>query len=98
MTAMTPTPSRLNVGIIGCGNISAAYLKACRLFRILDVVAVADLDVARARARADEYGVKALSVSELLADPRIEIVVNLTIPRAHAEVSLAVLEAGKHVY
>jgi predicted dehydrogenase len=70
-----------------------------KTFGILDVVACADLDLARARARAAEFGVpRACRVEELLAEPEIEIVVNLTIPRAHGEVALAALEAGKCVY
>ncbi len=91
--------SPINVGIIGCGNISGAYLKACRLFKILTIEAVADIDLERARARAAEYGVpKAYSVGDLLSDPGIDIVINLTVPSVHAEVSMAALEAGKSVY
>lgn len=89
----------VKVGIIGCGNISSAYFTGIRKFPIMDLVACADLEVDRAVARAAEFDVpKACSVAELLADPEIEIVVNLTIPKAHAEVCLAVLRAGKSVY
>lgn len=91
--------TQVKVGIIGCGNIFPQYIKGCRTFEILDVVAVADIDVSRAQARAKEYSIpKACSVDELLADPVIEIVVNLTVPQAHAEVSLAALRAGKNVH
>lgn len=88
------------VGIIGCGNISAAYLKFCRQFSdIIEISACADIDMARAKARAEEFHVpKALTVDELLQDPEIELVINLTIPAAHAEVNVKVLESGKHVY
>jgi len=87
------------IGIIGCGNISSIYLKAPRLFDILQVVACADIDMERARRQAEQYGVpKVCSVEELLADPEVEIVVNLTIPNAHAEVALAAIAAGKAVY
>ena len=88
------------VGVIGCGNISGIYLKNARqTFDILNVAAVADIDAAKARARAEEYDVpNVYGVDELLADPAIEIVLNLTIPAAHGEVALAALEAGKHVY
>ncbi|UJF32401.1 Gfo/Idh/MocA family protein [Paenibacillus hexagrammi] len=90
---------KLKVGIIGCGNISAIYMKNIPTFSQLELSACADLDVNRAKARAEEFGIeKAYSVSELLADPSIQIVINLTIPAAHAEVCLQVLEAGKHVY
>jgi len=87
------------VGIIGCGNISGIYCEAGKTFDILDIVACADLIHDRAESKAAEYQIpKACSVKELLADPEIEIVVNLTIPKAHAEVALAVLEAGKSVH
>jgi predicted dehydrogenase len=89
---------RVGIGIIGCGNISEAYLKAASTFPILDVRGVADLRPEAARARADAFGVKAMSVGGLLADPSIEIVVNLTIPLAHVEVGLQAIEAGKHVH
>ncbi|HHX64779.1 MAG TPA: Gfo/Idh/MocA family oxidoreductase [Chloroflexi bacterium] len=89
----------VKIGIVGCGNISAAYLRTARLFRILEVAACADIDMERARARADEFDVpRACSVEELLADPEIQIVVNLTTPQAHTAVNLAAIEAGKHVY
>jgi predicted dehydrogenase len=90
---------QVKVGIIGTGNISGAYLRACRFFKILEVVAVADLNPERARMKAEEFDVpKALTVTELLADDDIDIVINLTIPAVHAEVSTAILEAGKNVY
>ncbi|MFA6111670.1 MAG: Gfo/Idh/MocA family oxidoreductase, partial [Candidatus Latescibacterota bacterium] len=90
---------RVKVGVIGCGNISGAYLKVSKGFPSIEVAAVADLDPERARARATEFGVpKACAVAELLADPEIKIVLNLTVPLAHAEVGLAALQAGKSVY
>jgi len=89
----------VKAGIIGCGNISAAYLRTARTFSVLEVAACADIAPERARARADEFGVpRACSVADLLSDPEIQIVVNLTPPQAHAQVSLAAIEAGKHVY
>jgi predicted dehydrogenase len=87
------------IGIIGCGTISSTYLKASRLFDILQVAACADIDMERARSQAEKYGVpKACTVEELLADPKIEIVVNLTVPNAHAEVALKAIAAGKAIY
>ena len=80
---------RVGVGVIGCGVISAAYLKAARHFPILDVRAVADLNPAAAEARGSEFGLPAVAIDDLLADPAIEIVLNLTIPKAHVAVSLA---------
>ncbi len=89
----------VKVGVIGCGNISGAYFGAARRFPVIEVVACADLDPARAKAKAEEFAIaRACTVEELLADPEIEIAVNLTIPLAHAEVALASLEAGKHAY
>lgn len=89
---------RTKIGIIGCGNISGIYLKADKTFHNLELVGCADLDVERAQAKATEYNIKAYTVDELLADPEIEIVVNLTIPAAHAEVSSAAIRAGKAAY
>lgn len=88
----------VNVGIIGCGNICGIYFQNLAKFPVTHIAACADLDPERAQAKASEYDCKALSVSELLADPEIEIVLNLTIPIAHYEVCKAALEAGKHVY
>lgn len=89
----------VRVGIIGCGVISAAYFKGCRLFDLLEVVSCADLFVDRAKARAEEFGVpKAYSVEDLLADDEVDLVINLTIPKAHAEVNLAAIAADKHTY
>lgn len=88
----------VGIGLIGAGNISAAYLKAAADFPLLDIRGVADLNPDAARARAEEFGLKTTSVDALLADPTVEIVLNLTIPRAHVEVGLAALAAGKHVY
>ncbi|WP_216326916.1 Gfo/Idh/MocA family protein [Deinococcus aestuarii] len=86
------------IGIVGTGNISAAYLKIARELALFEVRAVTDLDLGRAQAQAAEYGTQAMTRGDLLADPEIVAVVNLTPPAAHAEVSLAALRAGKHVY
>ncbi len=91
--------NRTKIGIIGCGNISKIYCLNAARFPHTEVVACADLDLDRARARAAEHGIpKALAVEELLADPEVQIAVNLTVPAVHAEVSRRILEAGKHVY
>lgn len=86
------------IGIIGCGNISAAYLRLAPLFKGLEVRAVADMSMAAAEARAAEFGVRAMTVDDLLAAKDIDIVVNLTIPDAHFPVTKRILEAGKHAY
>ena len=86
------------VGILGCGNISAAYFKLIPLFKNLKAVACADINPAAAEARAAEFGVRAETVEALLADPEVDVIVNLTIPEAHFAMSKRALEAGKHVY
>ena len=93
---MTGTTKKL--GIIGCGTISSAYFKAAQLFPVLRVVACADLNRDAAERAAEMWGVEALSVAELLARPDIDIILNLTVPQAHAEVTLRALAAGKHVH
>lgn len=95
---------RLGIGIIGTGNISSAYLKAILGrdglpgFPVLDVRGLADMRAETAQARAAEFGLRAMSVEDMLADPEIKLVINLTIPRAHVDVGLRCLAAGKHVY
>ena len=86
------------IGIIGAGNISEAYLKLAPLFPGTKIVAVADIAPAAAKARADQFGVAALSVDEMLKNAEIDTVINLTIPAAHYEISHAILSAGKHAY
>ncbi|KAB8141803.1 Gfo/Idh/MocA family oxidoreductase [Chloroflexia bacterium SDU3-3] len=88
-----------NVGIIGTGNISGIYLESPQKFPNITIRACADIDLARAQAQAEKYGVpKACSVEDLLADPEIDIVINLTIPAAHGSVAIQAIESGKHVY
>jgi predicted dehydrogenase len=90
--------SELNVGVIGCGNISTAYLQLAPMFAGFRIAAVADLNAGAAQKQADEFGCRALSVDELLADQSIGLIINLTVPAAHYEVSAAALRAAKHVY
>jgi predicted dehydrogenase len=90
--------ARIDIGIIGCGNISHSYLKGAARSELVRVKSVADLQGEAAEKKATEYGVQAVTVDRLLADPDIQIVINLTVPLAHAPVSLQVVEAGKHVY
>lgn len=89
---------RAAIGIVGCGNISEAYLKLAPVFSNVKVVAVADIVPAVAKARADQFSVRALSVNELLKDQEIEAVINLTIPEVHYDVTSSILSAGKHAY
>ena len=88
----------LGVGIIGCGNISWAYLTLAKKFKHIEVKAVADMNMAAAEARAKEFGVKAQSVKDILKNDDVQIIVNLTVPAVHYKVSKQILDAGKHVY
>ncbi|MCO5081942.1 MAG: Gfo/Idh/MocA family oxidoreductase [Rhizobiaceae bacterium] len=88
----------LGVGVIGCGNISTAYFTLAPLFRGIEMRACADINMDAARARAKEFGLRAETVEELLGDDAVDIVVNLTVPAVHYEVSRQALDAGKHVY
>jgi predicted dehydrogenase len=90
--------NKVGIGIIGCGNISEAYLKAAAGFPILDIRGLADARPEAAQAAAAKFGLKACSVDELLRDDGVEIIVNLTIPAAHVEVGLQAIAAGKHVH
>lgn len=90
---------KTKIGIVGCGNISNSYFKGCGYFPNLEIAACADLNLDLAKAKAQEWNVpRACSLEELLADPEIELVVNLTIPAAHAAIDLQILAAGKHPY
>jgi predicted dehydrogenase len=86
------------VGIIGAGNISEAYLRLGKLFGNLTVVAVADIMPAAAKARAEQFAVRAMGVEELLRSDEIDVVINLTVPDAHYQVTRDILSAGKHAY
>ncbi len=90
--------ANLGIGIIGCGNISTSYLRLAPLFKGLEVRAVADINMEAATARAAEYNVKAQSVDDLLANPDLDIIINLTIPDAHYPITKRILEAGRHAY
>lgn len=91
---------KVKVGIIGCGNICRIYFKnLCDVFDNVEVKSCADLVAEKAEEQAAEHdGVAAVSVDELLADPEIDIAVNLTIPIAHYDVSMKAVEAGKSTY
>jgi predicted dehydrogenase len=90
--------AQLRVGVIGVGVISKQYFDTFPRLSNLRLTAVADLDLDRARAVAEEQGVVALSVPELLASDDVDVVLNLTIPAAHVPVGTEALNAGKHVY
>jgi len=89
----------VRLGIVGCGIVSKAYLTNLKASPHVEVVACSDQVLETARERAAQFEVaRVCTTDELLADPEVELVVNLTIPTAHAEISLAALAAGKHVY
>jgi predicted dehydrogenase len=89
----------MRVGVVGCGTISDIYLENLSRWQAVQVLRCADLLPERARSAARRHGVpRAGTVTDLLADLDVELVVNLTIPAAHGEVSLAAVAAGKHVY
>src|SRR6266481_9293276 len=89
---------KVGIGIIGCGVISTAYLRAAQRFPVLDIKAVADMRSDVAEKRGAEFDIPGMRVDQLLKRDDVEIVVNLTVPLAHTDVSLAVLNAGKHVH
>lgn len=89
----------LRIGLVGCGRISDIYIENCARFDGVDIVACASLDMAESRAKAARHGIsRACTVEEIIVDPQIDCILNLTIPAAHAEIALAAVEAGKHVY
>jgi predicted dehydrogenase len=86
------------IGVIGCGNISETFMKLAGQFAGVRIVACADIVPEAAKARAAQFGIRALTVDKLLADREIAAVVNLTVPAAHVEITRAILSAGKHAY
>jgi predicted dehydrogenase len=88
----------MRVGIIGCGNISDVYVRNVRLFSDIEIIACSDMLPSAAERLAREYSLRAMNVRDLLAADDIDIVLNLTLPAAHADISRAAISAGKHVY
>lgn len=87
------------VAIIGCGNIADRYVQGMRRFPNLNLVGCADVIPELADELATQSGIKPYaSIDELLTDPRVDLIVNLTPPHAHASVAISALDAGKHVY
>ncbi len=89
---------KTKLGIIGCGMISDCYFNAAKTFNMIEVVACADIYADRAKAKAEKYGLKAMSNAELLAMPEIDIVLNLTPPQVHSKIDIDALNAGKNVH
>lgn len=86
------------IGVIGCGNISDAYFRSLPFFPDVRLAAASDLVMERAKAKAEQYGFRAMTTEELLNDPEIRLVINLTTPEFHTAVNKRILMAGKHAY
>ena len=90
--------SPVSVGVVGCGVISRQYAENAKAFDSFELVACADLDVSQAQALAEAHDLRVATVDELIGDPSIDLVLNLTPPAAHVDVIRACLAEGKHVY
>tara|TARA_Y100001970_G_scaffold253062_1_gene327422 strand:- start:775 stop:1932 length:1158 start_codon:yes stop_codon:yes gene_type:complete len=86
------------VGLIGCGHIAETYFRAHKYFNNFKIIKCADINHLAARKCASIYNIKALSVKNLLKDKEIEIILNLTVPKAHYGVTKKALLNNKHVY
>lgn len=91
---------RVKVGVVGCGGITkATYMNnMVNKFEIIEVVGCADLIDSRAQWMADHYNIKKMTTEEMMNDPEIEVIVNLTYPESHVEITKMAFEHGKHVY
>ena len=87
-----------NVGLIGCGNIAETYFRSQEYFNNIKFISCADVNGEASKKCSVEYGIKAQSVDELLSNSDVDVVLNLTIPQAHYEVTKKILLAGKHSY
>ncbi len=97
MNEQTITP--MKVGVVGTGMICRIYIEnIAKRFSVVELAAVADRNIDKAKEVADQYGVRACTVDELMADPEIEIILNLTPPNVHYEIMKRALDQGKHVY
>lgn len=89
----------VRIGVVGCGKISGAYLGMAKNFPQVEIYACADVNPEAAKAKAEEYGIARVhTVEGLMKDPDVEVVLNLTVPKAHVPVSLMAIENGKHTY
>jgi predicted dehydrogenase len=90
--------TRLRIGVVGCGNVSLAYLRNAPLFRGVEISACADINADAAARRAGEFNLRAMDVDALMADPGVDLILNLTIPAVHFDISMQALAAKKHVF
>jgi len=88
----------MRVGIVGCGNISDVYVRNAKLFNDIEIIACSDIVPPAAERLARKYSLREMKVQALLEADDVEIILNLTLPAAHAEVSRTAIAAGKHVY
>ena len=88
----------MNIGIIGCGNISDTYLESQKIFKNLNIIACADIDKNISDKKANLYSIKSLEVEELLKSKEIDLILNLTIPSAHKDIIINSLLNGKHCF
>ncbi len=96
---MTQSSStKLRIGVVGCGSISLAYMRNAPLFRNVVITACADLNREAAERRGGEFGLRVTDVDALITDPDIDLILNLTIPAAHYDISSRALAEGKHVF
>ncbi|WP_017956606.1 Gfo/Idh/MocA family protein [Rhizobium leguminosarum] len=89
---------KLRIGVVGCGNISLAYMRNAPLFCGVEITACADLNADAAKRRAADFNLRTADVDSLIDDRTIDLILNLTIPAAHFDVSMRALSAGKHVF
>ena len=87
-----------NVGLIGCGHIAETYFRAHNYFNNFKIIKCADINFDAAQKCAKNFNIKAISVNQLLKDKEIDIVLNLTIPKAHYIIARKAILNGKHVY
>src|SRR4051812_9664736 len=90
---------KVRVGVIGTGAISGAYLGMAKNFPVVEMAACADMNLEAAKKKAAEFQIpRVCSVDELFADKSIDIVLNLTVPKAHVPIAMRAIESGKHTY
>ena len=88
----------MNIGIIGCGNISPTYFNSYKIYNNFNVIACADIDHELAEKKAKEYNIISQTVDEIFKNSEVDIILNLTVPSAHKEIIIRSLEAGKHSF
>ena len=86
------------IGLIGCGHIAETYFRAEKYFNNIKIIKCADINEKASKRCALNFGIKSVTVNELLKDKEIEIILNLTIPKAHYQISKKALINGKHIY